>query len=409
MLIRIATNNIIQGAALNLLAITLLLFPVGAATAGGDPPLPSGETPENPAGRLTELAEIIEGAGFVFSGAVKLNYSYKDFDAASKDKGGDFTFSQLRLGVDAEIDDILLSAQYRWYGDMDTVHHAWIGYNFSEELQCQLGVTEAPFGILPYADHNYWEGVAYTLGLEDEYDLGLKFLYRPAPWDIQVAFFKNGEWGDPSNLKRYSYDVVKALGEENEETNQFNARLTYTFEHGELGRTEVGLSGLWGQLYNGVTEKSGSHWAGAVHLDGYYGPFNLMLEVIEYRYDPKNPPGVDDRLVVMGGFDDAFYVAAKGTVLIAALSYDLPVEWGPVENLRFYNDFSVLIKDETGFNDSYINTPGCEITAGPVYVYLDAIMGKNALYLGGPDDSFAAGAAGEGWHTRFNVNIGYYF
>ena len=119
-------------------------------------------------------------------------------------------------------------------------------------------------------------------------------------------------------MERYSYDVVIVdeqdfpdLGNQNnEETNQFNVRIAYAIDHGDFGKTELGVSGQWGQLYNDITDDNGDHWAAAVHLSGFYGPFNLMLEAARYEYDPENPPGTSNDTIVMGAFADAFPVAA---------------------------------------------------------------------------------------------------
>ena len=341
-------------------------------------------------------------------GALRVNYAYMSFSEPSEAKKGDMAFDIFRLDVDGSYNDFLISAQYRWYSYQDVIHHGWVGYNFNEKWQGRLGVVQAPFGILPYASHNWWFGVPYYVGLEDDYDMGLKLIRKDGPWDLQLAFFKNDEWGDASKLERYSYDIVNSLDQSNEETNQFNARLAYTFEHGDFGKTEIGLSGQWGQLYNNDTDDEGDHWAAAAHLNGFYGPFNLMLEAAYYEYDPENPAGIDDKTVVMGAFADSFHVAAEGALYVAGLSYDLAVDWGPVTKMTFYDDYSILVKDEDDFEDSQINTLGFLISADPVYTYVDLIMGKNMLYLDGPRDSLAAGES-TGWHTRFNINVGYYF
>ncbi|MFP4585893.1 MAG: hypothetical protein ACLFN9_21175, partial [Desulfococcaceae bacterium] len=133
-----------------------------------------------------------------------------------------------------------------------------------------------------------------------------------------------------------------------------------------------------------------------------------VLQAAHHENDPKNPPGTDDDVVIMGAFADSFPVAAEGALYLAGLSYDVPVEWGPINKLTFYNDYSILVKEEDGFEDSQINTLGALISANPVFTYIDLIMGKNMQYLGGPDDSLAAGEDGD-WETRFNINVGYYF
>lgn len=355
------------------------------------------------------LEKQAETQGPELSGAIRFNYRLDDFNASEKDRGGNLTFDLFRLGVDGSYQNIVYSAQYRWNSYQDFVHHAFIGYNLSDTLGVQLGITQVPFGNMPYDYHNFWGGIPYYIGLDDDYDMGLKVIKTAGPWDLQVAFFKNDEWGDASKLERYSYDVVTGAGQANEETNQVNARLAYTADHGDFGQTELGLSGEWGQLYNSASSDMGDHWAAAAHLNGYYGPFNLLLQVAEYRYNPENPAGVDSRTVLMGAFSDSFPVAAEGTVYSGGLSYDLPVNWGPISKLTFYEDYSRLVKKESGFEDSQINTLGCMVTAGPIYTYIDAISGKNALYLDGPGNSFAAGDPNPEWGTKFNINIGYYF
>jgi hypothetical protein len=182
------------------------------------------------------------------------------------------------------------------------------------------------------------------------------------------------------------------------------------FNHGSLGSTEVGLSGQYGQLYNSITDDKGDRWAGAVHLNGFYGPFNLMLQAARYEYHPENPTGVDDDQILMGAFAVAAPVASEGTVYVANVAYDLPVEWGPISKLTFYNDYSILVKDEDDFNDSQINTLGCLVTAGPVFTYIDYILGKNAQFLGGGSEAFGAATdSDDDWNARFNINVGYYF
>jgi hypothetical protein len=44
-----------------------------------------------------------------------------------------------------------------------------------------------------------------------------------------------------------------------------------------------------------------------------------------------------------------------------------------------------------------------------MYVYGDWINGKNAILVGGPRDSLAAGDPDADWHYRININFGYYF
>lgn len=362
--------------------------------------------------KMQTVRDEMEEKGVKIGGALRFNYRYddaNDYSTANRDKGGDMSFDIFRFDVNAELNDLILSAQYRWYSYMDVIHHAWIGYNITDAWQGQLGITQVPFGILPYASHNWWFGLPYYVGLEDDYDMGLKSIHDFGDVNLQWAFFKNGEWGNAGKLDRYSFDVVQVGDQANEETNQGNLRLAYLFDHGDWGNTELGVSGEYGQLYNTLTGADGEHWAGALHLNGRYGRWNLMLEAIRYAYSPENPAGVNDKTIRMGAFGASFPVAAEADVYVAGLSYDLPINWGPISTLTFYNDYSLIDKKEDSFEDSQLNTLGCLISAGPVYTYIDLIMGKNAIWVGGVNDPMAQGDPNADWETMLNINFGYYF
>ncbi|MEA1928605.1 MAG: porin [Candidatus Auribacterota bacterium] len=389
---------------LSSLLILLLICWNGTAQAGDI-------QSEDVEARLINLENITEALADVqLGGAFSVNYAYQDWDYYNRAREGDMAFDKLRLAIDGSISDVLISVQYRWYSYMDVIHHGWIGYDFLDSLQVQLGITQVPFGLLPYASHNWWMGLPYYIGLEDDYDMGLKAIWDSGPFDVQLAFFKNADLGDPSNLDRYSFDVVTVGDQTNEEVNQVNARVAYTLEHGDLGSTELGVSGELGQLYNQTTEDDGNHWAAGAHVNGNYGPFNLQLEVAQYEYNPENPEGISDNTVEMGAFAASYPVAAEGTIYVANIAYDLEVDFGPVSGLTFYNDFSFIDKSENGYKDSQINTTGCMIIAGPLCTFVDVIVGRNAIWLGTGSDAMASAASSNNnLHTRVNINVGYYF
>lgn len=346
---------------------------------------------------------------FKVGGALWMNYSYKAWDSNSKNKKGDLGFDLFRLSVDGKKDNLLFSAQYRFYSYMNVLHHGWIGYQFKNKDTVKFGVTQVPFGILPYASHNYWFGVPFYLGLEDNYDAGVKYSHKAGPLAVDLAFFKNGEQGNAGSNQRYSFDVLtdSKQNQFNEKTNQFNGRVAYTLQQGTASHTELGLSGQWGQLYNSSTQSNGSHWAAGAHLNGKYGPFGLQLEAVSYKYSPNNPAGVSNDSVLMGAFATSYDVASKGKVYVANLSYDVPVGDSGLDSLTCYNDYSVLQKDKAGYRKSELNTVGCNMGKGPLFVYVDLIMGRNMPFLNG--GSLAGGGSTAGWQNRFNVNVEYYF
>lgn len=344
-------------------------------------------------------------AGVEFGGAVRLNYRWRDFDSQLKDRYGELDFELFRVNMDGRVGDVGLSAEYRWYPDFDAVHHGYFSYAPEGLGEFQLGVTQVPFGLLPYASHSYWFGATYYMGFEDDYDGGLKWVYANGPWDAQLAFYKNPEYTDDSRYGRYSFDVATGGEQFNEESNQINARLAYEFRHREDWSTTLGASLQVGQLYNQATRKDGDRYAFAAHANGRYGPWNLQLQFIDYEFAPENPPGVADDFVQIAGFDVPFLMAADGRVYTLNLARDIDFHWGPVDGLTCYNDYSHVAVDGPGRRDSIQNVTGCLVVAGGLYTYVDWIAGKNMWFAGGP----GIGLDDDQWRSRLNINLGFYF
>lgn len=364
---------------------------------------------------------------FRVGGALRFNYFLKSWEGqeSNRQRWGDVAFDTFRVNADGRLSQMLLSAEYRFYAGYSMLHHGYVGYAFSESTQLQFGVHRAPFGLQPYASHNWFFGLPYYLGFEDDHDLGLKLVHTRGPWDLQVAFYKNDEGsftGRSTASARYSYDVVPVssanpveaylgVDQANSETHQLNARAAYTFTHAVGFTTQLGASLQAGQLYNAVTGRSGLRGAAAVHLEGDYGRWNVKLQALHYAFRPANPEGSDNGFVTMGAYDAPYKVAGQGTVVAAGVSYGIPLtSWGPITRVSFHEDFSLLKKTRAGYADSYQNALGSLITAGPVYTYVDVVTGKNQPWIGANyGDALAEGSSTAPWEMRFNVNVGYYF
>jgi hypothetical protein len=359
-----------------------------------------------------------EAEGIDFGGAVRFQYNWRDYDDGNKDRGGDIDLDTFRINVDGSINDVILSAEYRWYQYMDTIHHAWVGYDFTESIQGQAGIHRVPFGVLPYNSHNFFFSGNYYVGLEDDYDAGFKMIWDQAPYNVQLAFYKNDEMGGVDGFvdqleDRYSYDVVgfrnpgdgtfddpRANGAQIGETNTVNARAVYNLKTGEGMNSEIGVSAQYGKLHDG-SEKAGDNWAYAVHLDGDYGPWNVMLQATRYRYDLDN--GAERLAVTAYSFFDT--IASEANTYTAGLAYSLPVSIGPISNITFYNDYSILADKSAGLKDTWMNVSGFAVSAGGIYAYFDFINAKNQPFVGGTHDATTSGDLA----TRFNINVGYYF
>ena len=345
-------------------------------------------------------------------GAVRFQYSYEDYNEANKDRGGDFDFDTFRLDVNGSIGDVTLSAQYRWYQYMDVIHHAYVGYQFNENWQGQVGITQVPFGILNYNSNSFFFSSGFYAGLEDDFDTGVSLLGKFDQHDIRLAFFKNDEQGGidgyvGDRTKRYSYDVVGIRDFDNNEgiwsapdqamaeSNTFNLRYAYNFSN-----TEVGVSLLSGDL-EGKDGSVGDHNAYAFHVKSKIDNIGIMFQYSNYEYDLDN----GSNFVAVGAWAFHDTIPAEAALYNLNLSYNKAVAIGPITNLTFYNDYN-LVTDKSGDlkQDTVMNVTGVAISAGGIYAYVDFIMAKNQPFIGG---SMASDS--DDWNKRFNINVGYYF
>ncbi|MFP4521835.1 MAG: hypothetical protein ACLFQK_06785 [Fibrobacterota bacterium] len=385
--------------------------------------------------------------GFTIGGAMRYNIIATNYESDNKPDNTKFTFDTWRLNVDGEKDGIGLSFEYRFYPTFAThfIHHGYLSYNFGENTQMQLGATQVPFGITPYASHSWWFQIPYYVGLEDDYDMGVKFDLKPMEnLEMQIAYFRQSEPEGPyygglstfgnSGPGRYSYDITPDAGNGKsiKEMDQGNIRAAYKVNE----NIEIGASGQVGAIYNSVLEGTQLSYAGAGHVVAKFGSFDFKGEYIRYNYKAKDDNGDIMKTVPMGAYGSIYPVAAKADIICAGLAYSMPVELGPISNIQPYIDYSLLSKANEDFENTHHLIPGMLVTSGSVYTYIDFALGKNQPWL---TDSFGTGLgkgmtyatdvdedrvnytddaskAGEpvpvsdlDWNMRFNINIGYYF
>lgn len=366
-----------------------------------------GEEPPNP-----ELADApVEG--IKVGGAVRFQYSFEDYVPANRERVGDLDFDTFRINLDGVIGDVILSAELRYYQYMQVIHHAWVGYDLSPAWRGHLGVVRVPFGHQPFNSNSYFFSTLYYAGLEDDYDLGGLLHGKLGAFDVQLGLFKNDEQGGidgyvSDRTERYSYDLlgIRGTGEGTfdapaqpiAESNTLALRAAWS---GSAGRAKIsaGASALYGDLVD-ADDSVGSQRAAALHAGATMGRWALALQ--STRYDHRTDVGAD-RLVV-GAY--AFYdsIPAAATVHTAHLAYAMPVRWGPVTSLTFYNDHSQMTAKRGVGGRTWMNTLGMSVVAGGLFTYFDLVTARNQPFIGGSlgDD---AGAT----RTRFNINVGYYF
>ena len=348
--------------------------------------------------------------GMVFGGAMRFQYAYRDWDKGSRERMGDLEFDVFRVNVVGRQDRMTFAAEYRWYEYMDTIHHGWLGYDVTDRSTVRLGLQQVPFGNLPYNSHSFFFSSGFYIGIEDDYDLGGVFYHERDHWDLALGFFKND--GTPgSGNERYSYDLVPVEesadngdGHFQRETNQVNLRLARTLTHGAAAETELGLSLQGGQMFNTETRDMGTHHAAALHLDGDYGPWNLMLQAAVQEYDPELAEGEQEDFVNLGAFAGNSPVPLESTLYTVNLARNFSVEMGPLDGITLYNNYSLITEKNADFEDTHMNVLGAAFSAGNAYIYADVVTARNQPFLGGD-----IAGTDRGTNSRFNINVGYYY
>ena len=363
---------------------------------------------------------------FKVGGAVRFNVFAKSWvDGKTQPE---FTWDTWRLNVDGSQGGIDFSFEYRFYPTFGTnfIHHGYLGYAINPDLYMKLGVVQVPFGISKYASHSWWFQGQYYFGLEDDYDIGIKFDYSGIEkLDLSFAYFRQAEPEGPiaggtvtygnAGPGRYSYDITPGVGRIDDtevdahirELNQVNLRAAYHLSK----HVEIGASAQVGGIYNSVLDKAETSTAFALHtvLDWGSG-WNFKGSFINYNYKAKADDGRTLDIVQMGAYGTPYDVAAKGNAYSAGIAKSFDVDLGPIKNIQAYLDYTYLDKLNNDYADMHHLIPGILVSAGPVYTYIDYAMGKNQPWLTSNfGEGLGVGNADAEWQKRFNINIGYYF
>ncbi|BAJ01017.1 porin [Shewanella violacea] len=335
-------------------------------------------------------------------GAIRVNYGWKDYANDSK-----LEFELFRVDVNYKDDGLFASAQYRWYEDIDVIHHAYAGYKFNEEQSIQIGVTQVPFGLLPYGAHSFWFSANYYLGFEDDYDAGIHWKYADNTWRLDLAYFFNDEYADGARYDRYSFDVANTQDSPYEESGQLNARIERDLTTDNI-KHKIGASLQYSKLdylhtvNSQVAGEDTDGYAASFHWQVDWAKWQGQLQYMYYEYDMP-----DRERIALSAFAYPFEIASSADVLTLNFSRSIDVEWGPISNLNCYNDFSQVFASGKGLEDSIQNVTGCAITAGKFYSYVDWIAGNNMWFINGPGVGISQGETE--WSSRLNINIGLYF
>ncbi len=357
-----------------------------------------------------------------FGGAIRANYTYGDYpstDGPSRGSdGGNFSLDTFRINADLAHENFVGKAEYRWYNGYNFFHTAWLGYNFENNSQVQVGLNRVPFGAGPYGVSQSWFfDQSYYVGLSDDMDLGIKYLFQLGETELALAYYYSAQpngLGFTDHAARYDADLVENdSGQGYEERNQVNARIVQPIELAEGITTDLGASFQIGQLINqGDVDEGddGTAYASAVHAVNQIDNWKLALQLTYYNYD------IDGSDLINRGFYD-FYadIATEGWIPAASLSYYLETDEIPwLDYVIPYVEYSSIVKngetaDGTDFKDSELITLGAAWAHNGWYIYTEYAYSNGNSFVGGePFTNFGANLDSK-WQGRFNINFGYYF
>jgi len=334
-------------------------------------------------------------AYFHLGGAIRFNYGWRDDRPSSQ-----FQPELVRLDAKGQTGRLFGEAQYRWYDGFDAVHHAWLGWKLDDDSDLRAGIVQAPFGLLPYSAQTFWFNSDYYLGLSDDYDAGIVWQRKTHAHHWHAGIFIADEYGDAGRFGRYSFDVADTATSPYREDGQLNLRYEYT---GTLAASVLKLGGSvrLGRLQDRRRETHERHAAAAIHADLKHGAFTTQFQWVYYHYD------IPDNRLALSAFLFPFEIAAKAHVPSFNLVYDLPRS-GWFDSITCYNNYSATLASGAGLRDSQQNATGCMFGKGKVLAYVDWIAGRNMWFSAGPGIGIHEPGQ-DRWHSRLNINIGYYF
>ncbi|WP_230839015.1 hypothetical protein [Xanthomonas translucens] len=330
-------------------------------------------------------------------GAVRFNYGWRDYGPTQR-----LDLELLRVDANAGTGPLFVSAQYRWYDGFDAVHHAFLGWNVDDHTVVKAGIQQVPFGLLPTASNSFWFGSGYYLGIEDDYDPGVVFARSIGKDTVHVGWFSGDEYGDGARTDRYSFDVADTALSPYREYHRWNARYEHRYDL-RRGTLLLGASTFSGHVLNVQDRSLHGHRGAAVHAQWSGGSWTGQLQWARYRYDV---PGVR---IAMSAFLAPFEIAAEADAPTANIAYSFGKgRW--LDDVTCYNNFSMTVPshDRLGVRESMQNVTGCSVKRGAMLTYLDWIAGKNMWFAGGDGIAIDDGDRSR-WHSRFNLNVGFYF
>lgn len=357
-------------------------------------------------------------SGFI-GGAARFNYTLSSWDKDQRNKGGDLKYDVFIINAMSRYKNFSIHAEYRQYANSNgggMLNNGYLQYVLKQKHRFQLGLMKVPFGNTENSN-SYYFTMAYYVGLEGDDDAGIKYTFNNDNFEIDAAFFKNSDMdngsGKQEDPSRFSFDIMG----QNQETNTGNARFIWKF--GDYTQSRLGVSGMYGGIYNIYSKEMGSRYAFAAHYQLNAGDWTLRAQYVNYMYSPKNaqaPEGSDifpeaPHCVTMGAYGSTYNVADQGNIYTASLRYDIPLKnRNFFSSINVYGEANYFQKTIKDFSDSQFYVVGANLNIWRAAVYVEYLLAKNQPFLGNDwTNALGAGNPNEKWNHRININLGFYF
>ncbi|TCU58963.1 hypothetical protein EDF58_103500 [Novosphingobium sp. PhB57] len=411
-----------------------------AAFSPAPGPAPKDAAPETPkveaAPAPAPPAEAATKARLKIGAALRGRYDLRFNDVGSAGQrrtSSHLSFDTLALTADYDSTRFFGAAQYRVYGgsfiygknggydghvgEVNFLMYAYAGAKLNATDSVTVGVQPVPF------DDRYWgssilDDLGFVYGMEETYNLGMKFKRQTADYRVELGFFPssgpNG-MGISTDSSRYSTNIAKADsyvpdGSRNDERKMIVGNVQYALVSNQDTTLKATASAWISSIYNFDTDKEGSKHLFAFSLTGSHGPWSAKALVARQDIDPRNP-GRND-MISVGGFDGSYNIAAKGTYAFGEIGRTIDTGKLPFD-LLVYANYGRFMKDAAGFRDSERFDLGAVWTAkdkGRIKVFSEFLLGRNDPYVGA--GQFISGAAQGGddrFKAAFMMIFGYYF
>ena len=377
-----------------------------------------------------------------FDGALRFRYSNESPsrpDQSAQQAGLD----TIILGVKYDSNTLFGSVQWRFYGgaypynsangysgsnaqigSVNFPQEAYLGYKINPDNAVSAGIIETPFGPGRFWDSTFYEGLGNALGIQDAFNLGVKWSGKngPAKYDVALLLGDAGNYVGPYGNDRYSSNIsipgysfapdntLNISATSNIEKQSIVGRYTYDLTSGGFKHT-VGASAWYGLIQNTTNGGIGDRLYASIFDSINYGQWNAKFVVSPMMIRPNNPGSIGNNVVTMGGYDGSYNVASRGVASSADISYSFTNKFGPITGITPYLNYSRYDKADSDFlaTERYIG--GVSFSWGKVFTAVEYRVGKNDPYTN-PTNNYEQGLASGGsntWDKTLYVNVGYYF